>query len=265
MNAITRAVLASACVCGTLTVWGCDDAGRGTRTPVEPGATLHDGSRITGTFRDSVSVPDAAAQLSPALSGRSSTFEAVARRGMAVTDSGALVAIRPGLRGGDREQRFTAQGHAARIVTHADHGAPVSHVEVYQDGTRLLSADLVWRRQADAWVLVSRKLTVYQNGEARISLDRRVDATQLTLLPAGPAAASGAMAAFGRLLLPTPLEAQLFACWQSNIGLFLTSAAVAYSALQFYFLPNQSTFEFFLTAAMSWDAALTRGIGCWDS
>lgn len=227
-----------------------------------PRGAVTEGSRVSGTIVESLSLPGASGQAAgPRVTRRS--FQATVRSGHAEVD-GAAVVTSGGPRRPSHEVEFTdREGRRARIVVGTPGaGQPVRRFQVYRDGDLVADAAFTWENRAGAWVLTERTLTVYDHGNPVLRQVRTLEGAS-TVQAFGSARVGGPLA---RLLtsaiLPGALEAQWYRCLDKASVTVVAAGAVGAATAAFIAAPTPVTYTALAIAIAAYDKAMDEFVKC---
>ncbi len=227
-----------------------------------PHGALTEGSRISGTLVESLSLPGASGRAAePHVSRRS--FEATVRSGHAEIDGAALVTSR-GLRAPWHRFEFTdREGRRARIIVGTPGaGRPVERFQVYRDGELLADAVFTWQNRTGAWVLAERTLTVYDRGQPVLRHVRSLEGASATQAFGGARVGPALARLLGSAVLPRALEAQWWSCLDKAAVTVVAAGAVGAAAAAFIAAPTPVTYGALAGALAAYDQAMDAYVEC---
>ena len=227
-----------------------------------PHGALTEGSRISGTLVESLSLPGASGRAAePHVSRRS--FEATVRSGHAEIDGAALATSR-GLRTPSHQFEFTdREGRRARIVVGAPGaGQPVERFQVYRDGELLADAVFTWQNRTGAWVLAERTLTVYDHGQPVLRQVRSLEGASATQAFGGARVGPALARLLSSAVLPRALEAQWWSCLDKAAVTVVAAGAVGAATAAFIAAPTPVTYGVLAGSIAAYDQAMDAYVEC---
>lgn len=261
MNQTRKLAAVAGAVWLALAAAGCSrDRARASVTG--PHGAVAEGSRISGTLVESLSLPGASGRAGePHVSRRS--FEATVLSGHAEIDGAALVTSR-GLSAPSHQFEFTdREGRRARIVV-GTHGAgqPVERFQVYRDGELLADAAFAWQNRTGAWVLTERTLTVYEHGRLVLRQVRNLEGVSATQAFRGAQVGPALARLLSSAVLPRALEAQLWRCLDKAAVTVVAAGAVGAATAAFIAAPTPVTYVALAGAIAAYDKSMDDYVDC---
>ena len=227
-----------------------------------PHGALTEGSRISGTVVESLSLPGASGRAAePQVSRRS--FEATVRSGHAEIDGAALVTSR-GLRAPSHRFEFTdREGRRARIIVGTPGaGRPVERFQVYRDGELLADAVFTWQNRTGAWVQTERTLTVYDHGQPVLRQVRSLEGVSATQAFGGARVGPALARLLSSAVLPRALEAQWWSCLDKAAVTVVAAGAVGAATAAFIAAPTPVTYGVLAGSIAAYDQAMDAYVEC---
>ena len=227
-----------------------------------PHGALTEGSRISGTLVESLSLPGASGrEAEPRMSRRS--IEATVRSGQAEIDGAALVTSR-GLRSPSHRFEFTdREGRRARIVVGtAGAGQPVQRFQVYRDGELLADAAFTWQNRTGAWVLTERTVTVYDHGRPVLRHVRTLEGANVTQAFGGARVGPALARLLSSAVLPRALEAEWWSCLDKAAVTVVAAGAVGAATAAFIAAPTPVTYVALAGAIAAYDKSMDAYMEC---
>jgi hypothetical protein len=221
-----------------------------------------DGSRVSGTIVESLSLPGASGQAAEPRVTRHA-FQATVRSGHAEVD-GAAVVTSGGLPRPSHEVEFTdREGRRARIVVGTSGaGQPVRRFQVYRDGELLADAAFTWENRTGAWVLTQRTLTVYDRGNPVLRQVRTLEGASTVQAFAGARVGRPLARLLTSAILPNELEAQWYRCLDKAALTIVAASAVGAATAAVITAPTPVTFTALAAAIAFYDRTMDEYVKC---